>query len=86
MHLNPHKCTFRASIGKFVCYMLSKRGIELNAHKSRTILKMQMSKVVKDIRKLNARLVTLTRFAAKSAKRTLPFFWLLKEDLWFQWT
>jgi hypothetical protein len=40
MKLNPAKCTFGVSSGKFLGYMVSSRGIEANPEKIQAILEM----------------------------------------------
>jgi hypothetical protein len=42
MKLNPAKCAFGVSSGKFLGYMVSSRGIEANPEKIRAVLEMQM--------------------------------------------
>ena len=37
MKLNPKKCVFRLRSGKFLCFMLSSRGIEANPNKIQAI-------------------------------------------------
>ena len=72
-------------LGKFLGYMLSKRGIKLNPDKCQAILEMQILNVIKDIQKLNGWLAALTRFLAKSAKIALPFFKNLEKHKRFSW-
>ena len=52
MKLNPEKCTFGVEAGKFLGFMVSRRGIEANQEKVRAILEMPSPKSVKDIQKL----------------------------------
>ena len=40
MRLNPAKCVFGVSLGKFLGFMVSQRGIEANPEKVKTILDM----------------------------------------------
>ena len=40
MRLNPAKCVFRVSSGKFLGFMVSQRGIEANPEKVKAILEM----------------------------------------------
>ena len=49
MKLNPSKCTFRVTAGKFLSFMVSQRGIKANPDKIRTIVKMAPSKNVKEV-------------------------------------
>nr|XP_018681665.1 PREDICTED: uncharacterized protein LOC108952829 [Musa acuminata subsp. malaccensis] len=47
---------------------------------------MQSPRTVKDLQRLNRRLVALSRFLARSGDRCLPFFKALKDPRNFQWT
>ena len=47
MKLNLSKCTFGVSLGKFLGFMVSQRGIEANPDKIQAILSMELPKNVK---------------------------------------
>ena len=49
MKLNPNKCAFRVSLGKFLGFMMSQREIEANPEKVQAILNMTSSKTVKKV-------------------------------------
>ena len=49
MRLNPSKCTFRVSLGKFLGFMVSQLGIKANLEKIRAILEMTSLKIVKEV-------------------------------------
>jgi hypothetical protein len=49
MKLNPSKCAFRVSSGKFLGYMVSSRGIKANPEKIQAILEMQSPKTTKQL-------------------------------------
>jgi len=49
MKLNPSKCAFRVSLGKFLGFMISQRGIEANPNKIQEILNMEPPKNIKDV-------------------------------------
>ena len=49
MKLNPSKCAFGVSSGKFLSFMVSHRGIEANPDKIRAILDMKPSQNVKEV-------------------------------------
>jgi len=49
MKLNPSKCTFRVLSGKFLGFMISHRGIEVNPDKIQAILNMEPPKNVKEV-------------------------------------
>ncbi|XP_016648320.1 PREDICTED: RNA-directed DNA polymerase homolog [Prunus mume] len=52
MRLNPTKCAFSVSSGKFLCFMISQRGIEANPEKIKAIIDMERPKTQKDIQGL----------------------------------
>ncbi len=47
--LNPTKCAFGVSSGKFLSYLVSQRGIEANPEKVRAILEMQPPRTTKQL-------------------------------------
>ena len=49
MKLNPAKCLFGVSSGKFLGFMISQRGIEANPEKVRAILDMVSPKTIKEM-------------------------------------
>ena len=49
MKLNPSKCAFRVASGKFLGFMVSQRGIEVNPEKVRAILEMASPRTVKEV-------------------------------------
>ncbi|GKV47282.1 hypothetical protein SLEP1_g54195 [Rubroshorea leprosula] len=86
MKLNPLKCTFAVESGKFLGYVVSKKGIEVNPEKVQAVQQMEPPKTIKDVQHLIGRVAALHRFIARSAERCLPFFKALKEPKNFQWT
>ncbi|GKV19333.1 hypothetical protein SLEP1_g29611 [Rubroshorea leprosula] len=86
MKLNPLKCTFAVESGKFLGYVVSKKGIEVNPEKVLAVQQMEPPKTVKDVQRLTGRVAALHRFIARSAERCLPFFKALREPKHFQWT
>ena len=49
MKLNPCKCAFRVTVGKFLGFMVSHRGIEVNPEKVRAIMELTPLKMVKEV-------------------------------------
>ncbi|GKV42478.1 hypothetical protein SLEP1_g49874 [Rubroshorea leprosula] len=86
MKLNPLKCTFAVESRKFLGYVVSKKGIEVNPEKVQAVQQMESPKTVKDVQRLTGRVAALHRFIARSAERCLPFFKALREPKNFQWT
>ncbi|GKV49513.1 hypothetical protein SLEP1_g56262 [Rubroshorea leprosula] len=86
MKLNPLKCTFAVESGKFLGYVVSKKGIEVNPEKIEAVQQMEPPRTVKDVQRLTGRVAALHRFIARSAEKCLPFFKALREPKNFQWT
>ena len=84
MKLNPSKCAFGVSSGKFLGFMVSQRGIEANPDKIQAILDMEPSKNIKEVQSLTGRVAALNRFISKTTDKCLPFFKVLKKA--FEWT
>ena len=49
MKLNPSKCVFGVTAGKFLGFMVSQRGIEVNPEKVRAIMELEPSRTVKAV-------------------------------------
>ncbi|GKV46475.1 hypothetical protein SLEP1_g53456 [Rubroshorea leprosula] len=78
MRLNPAKCIFGVESEKFLGFMVSRRGIEVNLEKIRAIAEMEPPKSVKDIQRLTGRMTALHRFISKLADKCLPFFKIMR--------
>ena len=84
MKLNPSKCMFGVTAGKFLGFMASQRGIEVNLEKVRTILELEPPRMVKVVQSLNGKVTALNRFVSKATDKCLPFFCILRKS--FEWT
>lgn len=49
MRLNSFKCTFGVRAGKFLGFMLTLRGIEVNLDKCKAVLEMRSPQSVKEV-------------------------------------
>ena len=47
--LNPNKCAFGVTMGKFLGFMVSQKGIEVNPEKIRAIMELEPSRTVKEV-------------------------------------
>ena len=64
MKLNPSKCVFGVSSGKFLGFMVSQRGIKENPDKIKAILKMTPPRMVKKVQSLTGRITAFNRFVS----------------------
>ena len=62
LRLNPDKCVFGVHRGKFLSFMLTQRGIEVNPEKCRVIIEMRSPTTVKEVQRLIGRLTAVSRF------------------------
>ena len=53
MKLNPSKCVFGVTADKFLGFMVSQRGIEINSEKVRAIMELGPLRTVKEVQSLN---------------------------------
>ena len=83
MKLNPSKCVFGVTAGKFLGFMLSQKGIEVNPEKVRAILELEPPMMVKAVQNLNGKVTALNRFVSKAMDKCLPFFRVLRKS--FEW-
>ena len=83
MKLNPAKCAFGVSVGKFLGFIVNSRGIEANPDKIKAVLDMLPPSNIKDIQHLTGRIAALSRFVSKASEKCQPFFQVLKKA--FQW-
>ncbi|KAL2238147.1 UNVERIFIED_CONTAM: Retrovirus-related Pol polyprotein from transposon [Sesamum indicum] len=86
MKLNPDKCTFGVSGGKFLGYMISERGIEANPEKIQAVMNLRSPTSIKEVQKLTGKIASLSRFISRSADRSLPFFKVLRKAKNLTWT
>uniref|UniRef100_A0A2N9GJD4 Reverse transcriptase n=1 Tax=Fagus sylvatica TaxID=28930 RepID=A0A2N9GJD4_FAGSY len=63
MKLNPAKCVFGVSSGKFLGFMVLQHGIEANPDKIKAILEMSPPKTVKEVQSLTGKAAALNRKA-----------------------
>ena len=84
MKLNPSKCMFRVTAGKFLGFMVSQRGIEVNPEKVSAIMELEPPRTVKKVQSLNGKIAALNRFVSKATDKCLSFFHTLRKS--FEWT
>ena len=74
MKLNLNKCAFGVTVGKFLGFMVSQRGIEVNPDKVQAIMELTPPKNIKEVQSLNGKVATLNRFVSRATDKCLPFF------------
>ena len=83
MKLNPVKCAFGVSVGKFLGFIVNHRGIETNPDKIKAVLDMPSPSGIKEVQQLTGRIAALSRFVSRASDKCPPFFKILKKA--FQW-
>ena len=83
MKLNPAKCAFGVSAGKFLGFIVNNRGIEANPDKIKAVLDMPSPSSIKEVQRLTGRIAALSRFVSRASDKCQPFFQVLKKA--FQW-
>ena len=83
MKLNPAKCAFGVSVGKFLGFIVNNRGIEANPEKIKVVLDMPPPSSIKEVQRLTGRIAALSRFVSRANDKFQPFFQILKKA--FQW-
>ena len=86
LRLNASKCSFGVGSGKFLGYMVTRRGIEVNPEQIRAINSLQPPRNPKEVQKLTGMMAALNRFISRSAERCRPFFLLLHKWKEFRWS
>ena len=78
MKLNSNKCAFGVTAGKFLGFMVSQRGIEVNLKKIWAIMELESPRTIKEVQSLNGKIVALNRFVLIVTDICLPFFRTLR--------
>ncbi|GJV80173.1 reverse transcriptase domain-containing protein [Tanacetum coccineum] len=89
MKLNPKKCTFGATEGMFLGYLIEPDGIKPCPEKTKAVIQLPSPRTMKEVQSLNGKLAGLNRFLSKSADKSLPLFKTLKKCTKkgdFRWT
>ena len=84
--LNASKCSFGVGSGKFLGYMVTHRGIEVNPDQVKAINNLQPPQNPKEIQRLTKMMAVLNQFISRSADRCRPFFLLMNKWKGFEWT
>ena len=79
LHLNAEKCVFGVGAGKFLGYLITNRGIEINPDQIDAVRRLNPSSNLNEVQKLIGMLAAFNRFISKFADRCQPFYQLLKK-------
>ncbi|XP_074315443.1 uncharacterized protein LOC141651638 [Silene latifolia] len=86
MKLNPLKCTFGVSSGKFLGYLVTQRGIEASTEQIKAVLQLESPQKPKDVQRLIGRVAALNRFISRPSNRCRLFYDSLRKSQKFEWT
>lgn len=79
LSLNADKCVFGVGLSKFLDYMITHRGIEVNPDQISAIERLRPPSNPKEVQVVASMLAALNRFVSKSVDRCRPFYQLLKK-------
>ena len=79
LRLNASKCSFSVGSGKFLGYMVTHKGIEVNPDQIKAINNLRSPRNPKEVQKLTGMAAALNRFISQSTDRCRPFFLLINK-------
>ncbi|KAM1535828.1 hypothetical protein ACFX1Z_014792 [Malus domestica] len=85
LKMNPLKCAFGVTSGKFLGFIVKHRGIEVDQSKIKVIQSMPEPRNLHELKSLQGRLAFIRRFISNLAGRCQPFSRLMKKDVPFVW-
>ncbi|GMP26675.1 hypothetical protein CsSME_00003020 [Camellia sinensis var. sinensis] len=86
LRLNASKCAFGVGSGKFLGYLVTRKGIEASPDQIKAILELQSPTSAKQVQVLTGRAAALNKFISRSSDKCRPFFNLVKKATDFLWT
>ena len=86
LRLNASKCSFGVELGKFLGYMVTHRGIEVNLDQIKAIRDLKPPRNAKEVQKLIGMIAALIRFISRSADRCRLFYLLINKWKGFEWS
>jgi len=85
LRLKPQKCAFGVTSGKLFGFMVSKRGIEIDPKKVKSIISIPTLRNLKQLSSLQGKINSIRRFISQLEDKCRPFTHLLKKDVKFVW-
>ena len=86
MKLNPSKCTFGVSAGKFLGFIVTQRGIEVSSDQVKAVIETPPPRSKKELQGLTGKLIALGRFIARFTDELRPFFLTIRKTGANGWT
>ena len=79
MKLNPFKCAFSVSAGKFLGFMVNQRGIEVSLDQVKAVMETPPPRSKKELQRFTSKLLALGRFIAHFTDELRPFFLAIRK-------
>lgn len=86
MKLNLLKCAFGISAGKFLSFLVTRRGIKVNSDQRKVVFKTPIPFTKKEMQQLMGHLAALGQFVAHFTNKLHSFFTTLCRAQTFGWT
>ena len=85
LRMNPLKCTFGVSSGKFLGFLVHNKGIDVDPAKATAIATMRPPTTVKELKSFLGKVSYIRRFIPGLASITSTFTKLLRKGQSFEW-
>ena len=85
LRMNPLKCAFRVSFGKFLDFLVHSKRIDVDSAKATAIATMKLLAMVKELKSFLGKASYIWRFIYSLASITSAFARLLKKRKSFEW-
>ena len=85
LRMNPLKCAFGVSSGKFLGFLVHRKGIDVDPAKTTTIATMRPPIMVKELKSFLGKVLYIRRFIPRLASITSAFTKLLEKEQSFEW-
>ena len=85
LRLKAEKCTIGVRAGKFLGYLITNRGIEVNPNQIEVVKHLRLPSNSKEVQVLIGMLAALNQFISKFSDHCRPFYQLLKKWKGFRW-
>lgn len=85
LKMNPMECAFGVSSGKFLGFIVTQRGIEIDPTKIKAIVKMPQPTNLRELKSLQGHLAYIRRSISNLSGRCKLFSRLMKKGVPFQW-